>query len=105
MNWTPEELQSLVDDHPLVLFMKGSPDAPMCGFSRTIVGLLAEEDIEYGHFDILSDEDVRAALKEFSDWPTYPQLYVNGQFVGGLDIVQEMKEEGPLKEQLLELAH
>ena len=99
-----ERLTLLTTQVDIMLFMKGSPDAPRCGFSRTIVGLLAEEDIEYGHFDILSDEDVRTALKEFSDWPTYPQLYVKGQFVGGLDIVQAMKEEGPLKEQFLEMA-
>jgi Grx4 family monothiol glutaredoxin len=83
-----------------MLFMKGSPEAPRCGFSRTITGILKENNIEYSHFDILQDDEVRQGLKEFTDWPTYPQLYVKGQFVGGLDIIKEMVEEGDLKGQL-----
>lgn len=83
----------------IMLFMKGSPDQPKCGFSRTIVGYLRDENIEFQHFDILEDENIRAGLKKFSDWPTYPQLYVKGTFVGGLDIIKEMKEESSLKEQ------
>ena len=77
----------------------GSPDAPQCGFSRTLVGLLREENIEFSHFDILRDEEIRAGLKTFSDWPTYPQLYVKGEFIGGLDIIKEMQKEGNLKSQ------
>jgi Grx4 family monothiol glutaredoxin len=78
----------------------GSPDAPQCGFSRTIVGILREENIEFSSFDILRDETIRAGLKTFSDWPTYPQLYVNGEFIGGLDVIKEMQKEGALKSQL-----
>lgn len=78
----------------------GSPDAPQCGFSRTIVGILREENIEFSSFDILRDETVRAGLKTFSDWPTYPQLYVKGEFIGGLDVIKEMQKEGALKSQL-----
>ena len=82
----------------VVLFMKGSPDAPRCGFSRKIVGLLKEHEVEFSHFDILTDEKVRAGLKILNDWPTFPQLIVNGEFVGGLDIVQEMVENGEFDE-------
>ncbi len=74
--------------------MKGEPDAPRCGFSRKIVALLRDQGVEFTHFDILGDESVRARLKTLNDWPTFPQLIVNGEFVGGLDIVQEMVENG-----------
>jgi len=102
---TPEErlsnrLERLVRSSEVMLFMKGTPTAPRCGFSRQAVEMLQEEDIAFGSFDILSDEEVRQGLKKYSDWPTYPQLYVNGDLIGGLDIVKEMKEEGPLTEQL-----
>lgn len=73
-----------------MLFMKGSPDTPKCGFSRSIVELLRKGGVAFSSFDILTDEEVRAGLKTFSDWPTYPQLYVKGTLVGGLDILREM---------------
>jgi Grx4 family monothiol glutaredoxin len=81
-----------------MLFMKGSPEAPRCGFSRTIVGILNEAAGlgKYGFFDILTDEEVRQGLKTFSDWPTFPQLYIDGELIGGLDIVKDMQEEGEL---------
>lgn len=93
-------LKELTSRAPVMLFMKGVPDAPRCGFSNRAVSLLREEDVAFDSFDILSDDEVREGLKKFSDWPTYPQLYVNGELVGGLDILTGMKEEGPLKEQL-----
>lgn len=74
-----------------MLFMKGNPTDPKCGFSRQIVALLNEDKIQYGTFDILNDNEVRQGLKQFSNWPTYPQLYVNGSLIGGLDILKEMK--------------
>jgi Grx4 family monothiol glutaredoxin len=95
-----ERLRALVNQAPVMVFIKGTPDAPKCGFSRSIVGILNEAAIAYEHFDILTDDEVRAGLKTFSDWPTYPQLYVNGALAGGLDIVKEMVEAGNLKEQL-----
>lgn len=95
-----EKLRALVNRAEIMLFMKGEPDAPRCGFSRKIVELLREESIQFDSFDILEDEFVRSELKRFSDWPTYPQLYVRGSLVGGLDIVKEMKEEGSLRDQL-----
>ena len=73
-----------------MLFMKGSPETPKCGFSRSIVELLRKGGVAFSSFDILTDEEVRAGLKTFSDWPTYPQLYVKGKLVGGLDILREM---------------
>lgn len=95
---TQEELEKrmrgLMTQSKVVLFMKGNPDAPRCGFSRRITGLLKDQNVEYAHFDILSDEDVRQGLKKLNDWPTFPQLIINGEFVGGLDIVQEMIDNG-----------
>ena len=95
-----DRLKALINQAPVMLFMKGFPGQPKCGFSRQIVEILQSNGIEFSHFDILTDEDVRAGLKEYSDWPTYPQLYVNGTLAGGLDIVKEMAEGGDLKEQL-----
>jgi len=91
-----EDLRALVGSSPVLLFMKGSPASPQCGFSRTTVALLAELKAQYTSFDILRHQGVRQRLKEFSQWPTYPQLYVKGELVGGLDILKEMKESGEL---------
>jgi Grx4 family monothiol glutaredoxin len=95
-----ERLTALVNRAPIMLFMKGSPVAPQCGFSAQIVSILNQNRVEYDSFDILSDEEVRQGLKKFSDWPTYPQLYSKGKLVGGLDIVKELAEDGGLKEAL-----
>lgn len=88
---TREELDTrlaeLVKAAPVMLFMKGTPSAPQCGFSRQTVSLLRERGIRYGFFNILADDEVRQGLKEFSEWPTFPQVYVEGELVGGLDIV------------------
>lgn len=80
-------LSELVKAAPVMLFMKGTPSSPQCGFSRQLVGILRERSVKYGFFNILADEDIRQGLKEFADWPTYPQLWVNGELMGGLDIV------------------
>jgi Grx4 family monothiol glutaredoxin len=82
-----ERLGELVKAAPVMLFMKGTPSAPQCGFSRQTVSLLREKGIRYGFFNILADDEVRQGLKEYSDWPTFPQLYAEGELVGGLDIV------------------
>jgi Grx4 family monothiol glutaredoxin len=95
-----DKLKALISKAPVMLFMKGSPTEPRCGFSKTIVSILNEQTIKFSTFDILTDEEVRAGLKTYSDWPTYPQLYVNGEFAGGLDIVKEMVSAGDLKSQL-----
>ncbi|RYH12851.1 Grx4 family monothiol glutaredoxin [archaeon] len=95
-----ERLKELINQDVVMLFMKGTPSHPRCGFSSKITDLLTSHHIPFSSFNILSDEEVRQGLKEFSDWPTYPQLYVKGQLVGGLDIVTEMLEGGDLKAQL-----
>jgi Grx4 family monothiol glutaredoxin len=79
-----------------MLFMKGQPGAPRCGFSRQIVEILQTNQIPFASFDILTDEDVRAGLKVYSEWPTYPQLYVQGSLIGGSDIISEMLASGEL---------
>lgn len=80
-------LSNLVKAAPVMLFMKGTPSAPQCGFSRQLVSVLRENGVKYGFFNILADDEVRQGLKEFSEWPTFPQLYTRGELVGGLDIV------------------
>lgn len=96
---SPEELNErlgkLTSAAPVMLFMKGSPSSPQCGFSRQMVAILREHQVRFGFFDILKDDTVRLGLKKFSDWPTFPQLYVNGEFQGGLDIIKELLEEDP----------
>ncbi|PVU95788.1 hypothetical protein BB559_002612 [Furculomyces boomerangus] len=83
-------LKKIINHEPVMVFIKGTPAQPRCGFSRRIVEILKNNKVKFGHFDILSDEDVRQGLKEFSNWPTFPQLYIDGELVGGIDIVQEM---------------
>ncbi|XP_026869064.2 glutaredoxin 3 [Electrophorus electricus] len=92
-----ERLRKLISTAPCMLFMKGSPQEPRCGFSRQIVQILKDHNIQYSSFDILSDEEVRQGLKTYSNWPTYPQVYVNGDLVGGLDIIKELAETGELE--------
>ncbi|KAL0491821.1 glutaredoxin [Acrasis kona] len=91
-----DKLVRLVNQSKVVLFMKGEPDQPKCGFSRKTVELLKKHNTDFTHFDILQDQDVREGLKTFSNWPTYPQLYVKGELIGGLDILQELDQEGEL---------
>lgn len=88
-----ERLKKLTSAAPIMLFMKGSPSSPQCGFSRQLVAILREHQVRFGFFDILKDDAVRQGLKAFSDWPTFPQLYMNGEFQGGLDIIKENLED------------
>jgi len=90
-----KRLTDLVKAAPVMLFMKGTPSSPQCGFSRQLVALLRENGVRYGFFNILADDEVRQGLKEFADWPTFPQLWVSGELVGGLDIVKEEMENDP----------
>lgn len=92
-----EYLKRLVSRAPVMIFMKGEPKAPRCGFSKQLVEILAKHNISYETFDILQDENVRQGLKEFSDWPTYPQIYAKGEFVGGLDILKQLEETDELE--------
>lgn len=95
---TPQDLDtrlsSLINQHKVMLFIKGTPSSPRCGFTRQLLNLLASQQVEYDYFDILADEAVRQGLKEYSNWPTYPQVYIRGELAGGLDIIQEMIESG-----------
>lgn len=90
-------LKHLVSSSTIMLFMKGTPDAPRCGFSSKVVNALREEGLNFGSFDILNDEEVRQGLKTYSNWPTFPQLYHKGELIGGCDIVLEMHKSGELK--------
>lgn len=90
-------LKKLINVAPCMLFMKGSPQEPRCGFSRQILDILNKHKVHFGSFDILSDEEVRQGLKTFSNWPTYPQLYIKGELIGGLDIVKELEASGELE--------
>ncbi|MFQ5515598.1 MAG: Grx4 family monothiol glutaredoxin [Myxococcota bacterium] len=91
-----ERIERLIQADPVLLFMKGSREAPQCGFSATIVQILDDLVPEYGTIDVLADPEIRDGIKEFSEWPTIPQLYVGGEFVGGCDIVTEMYKAGEL---------
>ncbi|KAI8321438.1 glutaredoxin [Martensiomyces pterosporus] len=93
-------LKGLIERAPVMVFIKGTAAQPRCGFSKKIIGMLNEQGVKYGYFDILSDEEVRQGLKEYSNWPTYPQLYIDGELVGGVDIVTEMIESGELAEMI-----
>lgn len=99
---TQARIQSLVDANPVLLFMKGTPLFPQCGFSNRAVSILTHLGVEFESVDVLQDQDVRQGIKAFSDWPTIPQLYVKGEFVGGSDIMMEMYESGELAELLAE---
>ena len=83
---------------PVVLYMKGNPTFPQCGFSSTVVQILRHIGVNFQSYDVLQDENLREGIKSFSNWPTIPQLYVNNEFVGGCDIIREMFESGELKE-------
>ncbi|GAB5585213.1 glutaredoxin [Umbelopsis nana] len=93
-------LKALVTSAPVMIFIKGTPQQPRCGFSRQLIELLAEQNVRYSSFNILADEDVRQGLKEFSNWPTYPQVYINGELAGGLDIVKELIASGEFSEMI-----
>lgn len=93
-----ERIDELVKNNDVVLFMKGSPLFPQCGFSSRAVAILDHLNVEYASVDVLQDMEIRQGIKEYSDWPTIPQLYVKGEFLGGSDIMMEMYEAGELQE-------
>ena len=94
---TKDKIQNIIDENDVLLFMKGTPVMPQCGFSAAVVGILSHMGIKYNSVNVLEDPEIREGIKEFSDWPTIPQLYVKKEFVGGCDIVKEMYENGELK--------
>ena len=95
---TLESIKQAVTDNDVVLFMKGTPTFPQCGFSSVVARVLDHVGVEYAAVNVLEDQAVREGIKTFSDWPTIPQLYVKGEFVGGCDIVKEMFEAGELQQ-------
>ena len=95
-----EQIEREIGEHDVVLFMKGTPIFPQCGFSSLVVQVLSRLGVKFKGVDVLSDPALRQGIKAFSDWPTVPQLYVKGEFVGGCDIVREMYESGELAELL-----
>jgi monothiol glutaredoxin len=96
------KIQEIISGNDVVLFMKGSKDFPQCGFSAMTTHILSTLGAEFLDVDVLQDMDIRQGVKDFSDWPTIPQLYVKGEFIGGCDIIKEMQESGELKEYLQE---
>ena len=95
-----KKIESLIKENEVCLFMKGTPDAPQCGFSMVVTNVLKHLNVNFKGINVLEDENLRQGIKDFSDWPTIPQLYVKKEFVGGCDIVKEMFEKGELKKLL-----
>ncbi len=102
MNTVFEQIRGEVEGHDVVLFMKGTPVFPQCGFSAAVVQILSHLGVKFKGIDVLQDPGLRQGIKDFSSWPTIPQLYVKGEFVGGCDIVREMAETGELEQLLAE---
>lgn len=101
---TNDRIKQQLGEFPVLLYMKGTPDFPQCGFSAQVVGALKECETRFAYVNILEDPELRNGLKEYSDWPTFPQLYVKGELLGGCDIVVQMYESGELKKALAETA-
>ena len=97
-----KKIESLINENEVCLFMKGTPESPQCGFSMAVSNVLKHLNVKFIGVNVLEDENLRQGIKDFSDWPTIPQLYVKGKFVGGCDIVKEMFEKGELKSLLEE---
>ena len=97
---TRSQIETLIASSPVFVFMKGSKLMPQCGFSNNVVQILHSLGVSFETFDVLSDPEIRQGIKEFSSWPTIPQVYVNGEFIGGSDILIEMYNAGELKEKL-----
>jgi len=97
-----ERIQSEIDSQDVMLFMKGSPMFPQCGFSSATIQALSMSGVKFGSVDVLQDMEIRDGIKQFSNWPTIPQLYVKGEFIGGCDIVREMFESGELQQMFKE---
>ena len=95
-----DDIRTQISTNDVVLFMKGTPVFPQCGFSNTVVQVLSYLGVQFKGINVLEDDDIREGIKAFSDWPTIPQLYVKGEFVGGCDIIREMFENGELRDYL-----
>ena len=95
------EIKNIIDKNDVCLFMKGVPEAPQCGFSMAVSNILKHLNVNFKGINVLENESIRQGIKEYSDWPTIPQLYIKGEFTGGCDIIKEMFEKGELKEILI----
>tara|TARA_B100000282_G_C31491044_1_gene380295 strand:- start:57 stop:374 length:318 start_codon:yes stop_codon:yes gene_type:complete len=95
-----EKIKTLINENNVCLFMKGTPESPQCGFSMTVANVLKHLNVKFKGINVLEDDNLRQGIKDFSDWPTIPQLYVNSEFIGGCDIIKEMFEKGELKKML-----
>ena len=91
-----QQVKSDIKNNKVMMYIKGTADAPMCGFSGRVVSVFKEHNVPFKTANILEDEELRAEMKEYSDWPTFPQVYINGEFVGGCDIIMELHETGEL---------
>ena len=92
-----KRIEDMIHKHKVFLFMKGTPDAPECGFSMKVANILKELKVEFSSFNIFEDEDIRQGVKDYANWPTIPQLYINGKFIGGADITEQLYTSGKLK--------
>ena len=92
-----DKINNTINENDICLFMKGTPDSPQCGFSMAVSNILKHLNVKFKGINVLEDENLRQGIKEFSDWPTSPQLYIKGEFIGGCDIIKEMFESGELK--------
>ena len=95
-----EQIKNLINENDICLFMKGTPDVPQCGFSLAVANMLKHLNVKFKGINVLENDEMRQGIKQYSDWPTIPQLYIKGEFLGGSDIVKEMFEKGELKELL-----
>jgi monothiol glutaredoxin len=92
-----EQIKDIINKNDVVLFMKGTPEMPQCGFSMTVCNILKELKVKFNGINVLADPEIRQGIKDFSNWPTVPQLYVKGEFIGGCDIAKEMYDKGELQ--------
>ncbi len=99
-NLTKNEIQNMIDSNPIMVFMKGTKLMPQCGFSNNVVQILNSLGVEFSTFDVLSNFEIREGIKEYSNWPTIPQVYLKGEFLGGSDILIELYNSGTLKEKI-----
>ena len=94
---TQKRIQSALADNPIIIFMKGTPDAPQCGFSMRTAEAIKACNVEFSHIDVIAQPDIRATLPQISNWPTFPQVFINGELIGGCDIVLELFQKGELQ--------
>ena len=97
-----KKIENLITDNEVCLFMKGTPESPQCGFSMAVTNVLKHLNVNFKGINVLEDENLRQGIKDFSDWPTIPQLYIKKEFIGGCDIIKELFEKGELKNILIE---